>query len=285
MSSNKLREHCREVARCDLARQVLDGPLQNTTAEALSCAPLISAQLKAARRTIQTGSLPWLIPEPWNGDLKNAEILFIGQNPAASHAEHYPDETWVNDDDVYRFFSERFGEEADLAPISFGTKVRLKDNGYAVANPFLGRVFEIATKILGRLPTPGVHYAITEAVRCKVTKATGIDGALVNCATRYLCTTLALSRAKIVVCLGTRAHLAFELAVLGDDLKIARSAEEARQQAELSIKARPKAKAFDWGDKKIAVITHPGAFGRAGMHPVPAWVAELGKFVDSSSRH
>lgn len=49
------------------------------------------------------------VPEPWNGNLETAEILFVGPNPSIDLKENFPkfeSEEW-SDDEVVKFFGKR----------------------------------------------------------------------------------------------------------------------------------------------------------------------------------
>ncbi len=47
------------------------------------------------------------LPEPWNGHIDTAEILFISSNPSIDPNENYPTSSW-NDNDIVSFFENRF---------------------------------------------------------------------------------------------------------------------------------------------------------------------------------
>lgn len=244
----RLVDHIAEVADCRVARSVLEQPLSRLNHGALRCAPLISAQLLAGVGDAdkpQAGTT-WLLPEPWNGQLATAPILFIGQNPSANTKEDYPTllklERPAAHDELLEFFNGRFGPGKD-APIADGTRVRLAADGSpGPKNPFLGHVLKLATTLLGRPARPGEDYAITEAVRCKAARATGVEQALRTCA-RHLPSTLQLSGASVVVCLGSLAHRAFE---------------QASKQTELK-----PGEPFSWEGRKVLFLAHSNARGNA----------------------
>lgn len=207
-----LKRHCLAVADCEIARAVISKPLPWLSAVELRCAPLISSQLAAGNAPPAGKPRRWLLPEPWNGHLRKAPLLFIGQNPSANHEEIYPDNEWLDEPEaLISFFQRRFGSEQEEAPIVDGTRVRLADGTYGRSVQFLGAVRRIAKDILGREPEPGVDYAITEAVRCKAAKASDIQSALDNCAQKHLQTTLQLSAARVIVLLGAPARQGFEV--------------------------------------------------------------------------
>jgi uracil-DNA glycosylase len=172
------------------------------------------------------------MPEPWNGHLKTAPLLFIGQNPAANRkGEKYPDSTWLNDGaKVLEFFEDRY---------------RL---GYSRKVPFLARALAIARKIFGPEVRPGCDFAITEAVRCKATKSVGVERAVKSCAELHLATTMKLSGARVIVCLGAIAREAFTIAT-GE---------------------RPRVEElFPWDGRLVVCFPHPSAWGGAGQDKLP----------------
>lgn len=236
-----------DVADCHVAKSVLEQPLGRLSPEALKCAPLICAQLLATSKPAdgpQSGTR-WLIPEPWNGHLATAPILFVGQNPSADAEELYPTARDLQDSgagmELPQFFTERFGLGSD-ARIVGGTRVRRRDGKPSSANPFLGHVLKLASRILGRQAVPGEDYAITEAVRCKAARATGVEQALENCA-RFLPTTMELSSARVVIFLGSLARQAFE--------------------RDVPVPERKRGKPFFLGERKAVFLAHPNARGDA----------------------
>ena len=229
-----LRAHCVEVTNCRLAASVLVGPMSCLAADALHCAPLISAQFLARRASSKSPPadvLPWLVPEPWNGHLRTAPLLFIGQNPAVGEREVYPDSSWMSDGEkVFNYFENRYRE------------------GYPENVPFLTQVRAIAEHIIAREAQPGVDFAITEAVRCKATKAAGIERAVKSCAELHLKTTLSLSGARVVLCLGATSREGFRIAT---DV------------------ALPPAKPVEWNGKLVVGLPHPSAWGGEGQKGPP----------------
>lgn len=220
--------HFWQIAKCPVAEQVRTTPLALLTGPdglaALRCAPVISSQFLAAHKRHSEGDLPWLLPEPWNGRLESAPLLFVGQNPAASHDERYPNEEWVRED-VEDFFVNRFGLTNLSSPINEEFKVRLHDTRAGVsyaqkATPYLKAVHTHARGIFGKEPSPGVHYALTEAVRCKSTKVPGpaLEQAVQTCVL-HLKRTLELSGARVVVGLGGLANEALRLVTGIEDPK------------------------------------------------------------------
>lgn len=237
-----LLSHCNEVVNCSGARAVLSKPLRDLTPGQLRCAPVISAQLHAASTLrASLNELPWLPPEPWNGHLGTARLLFVGQNPSANHREDYPSSAskWRKDR-LLHFFEGRFDGGVN-APIFNGTRVRLQNGGHGKANPFLTAALKYARRLYGhgRRVRPGMDYALTEAVRCKAADAIGVHQAVESCARNFLQKTLMLSGATVIVCLGSMAHRAFALAT--------------------GVTERAKNLPFTWKAKTVVFLAHPNS--------------------------
>lgn len=229
-----LRAHCVEVTNCHLAASVLAGPMSCLAADALHCVPLISAQFLARRASSKSPAaevVPWLVPEPWNGHLRTAPLLFIGQNPAVGEHEVYPDSSWMGDEEkLFSYFENRYRED------------------YPENVPFLTQVRAIAEHIIGREPLPGVDFAITEAVRCKATKSAGIERAVKSCAKRHLKTTLSLSGARVILCLGATSREGFRIAT--------------------DVALSP-GKPVEWDGRVVVGLPHPSAWGGEGQKGLP----------------
>lgn len=121
-------------------------------------------------------------PEPWNGDIENAPILFIGPNPGITANELFPQKGapyWQNNqgfnqERVEEFFEKRFSDDLIFAPQPYvlhnngkNYKVLLKSGVYKPVKGFWNYVYEIARYQLKRPVIPGVDYVITEVARCK----------------------------------------------------------------------------------------------------------------------
>lgn len=89
------------------------------------------------------------LPEPWNGNLGAAPLLFVSSNPSISRQERYPETSWPLQD-VSEFFYHRFGD-SPAAPIQGGCKVLNKDGSRSKAVPFLswarGRAAELGLTV------------------------------------------------------------------------------------------------------------------------------------------
>lgn len=205
---------CERIVNCPTALNILRNAGATLDSADLCCAPVVLSQLMhddcppaSSDRAGADIAGRWLIPEPWNGHLGNAPLLFIGQNPSASFREHYPSlDQAASISAMQEYFDTRF----DGLAIREGTRVRLKDQGngsdYASPNRFLSHLVQIAARLYGRPAKPGIDYALTEGVRCKSKDAIGVELAVGTCARRYMRETLALSPAHVIVCLGAIAR-------------------------------------------------------------------------------
>lgn len=159
-----------EIARCPNVRLASED-------ESHPCRSIVAAQ-DVPRSRHQ-------LPEPWNGRIESAPILFVSSNPSLNSSERFPVERW-SDDKIETFFTTRFDRR--YPNVHYWTVVRA-----------------IARDVLGREPLPGHDYAITELVRCKSLKEEGAWAALETCSSLYLARTLEVAGAKVVIALGKMA--------------------------------------------------------------------------------
>lgn len=148
-------------------------------------------------------------PEPWNGRIETAPILFISSNPSISDIEQHPTLTW-SDQGIVDYFSNRFGHGHKLW-IKDGRYTLLNDDSYSGSVAFLASVRQRAAELLDRPAAdvmPGVDYALAEIVRCKSRSETGVSAAAAECSSRYLRQTMEVSGAKLMACLGKTAERA-----------------------------------------------------------------------------
>ena len=125
------------------------------------------------------------IPEPWNGDIEKAKILFVGINPGFTPNELYPqlsDPYWTrsvflgrfiifNYNEVEKFFEYRFNQFYvkywNTPQNKTRFSVRMTNSTYKNVHGFWNYLQNISTKLLGNNATPGKDYALTELVHCK----------------------------------------------------------------------------------------------------------------------
>ena len=132
------------------------------------------------------------LPEPWCGDIENAEVLFISSNPSIDPSENFPIASW-NDDDIVDFFEKRF-----------------YDPNYK--NRFFTVVLKIANWILNNINTKPTKeenlkkcIAITEVVHCKSKGEEGVADACNTCVEKWLRKILNFYNGQYVVVLGKKA--------------------------------------------------------------------------------
>lgn len=149
------------------------------------------------------------LPEPWNGDIINAEILFISSNPSIDEEEEFPTFVWEKEKSI-DFFVNRFN--GVIQKWVNEDKYVLLKNGAFRKNPvkFWSSVKKRAEEIIpNRGLVFGVDFAITEIVKCKSKNEIGVKEALDECLDKFFLKTLDLSNAKILIVLGKPAKLSF----------------------------------------------------------------------------
>ena len=141
------------------------------------------------------------VPEPWNGDIANAKLLFLSINPGYMPNELYPRKgnSWWTENNgdwasnkIYDFFTNRFSSKCEYVQSENGRRFRIKmeDGSYLARPHFWPRIHKIATLILSNNDVRiGKDYALTEVVHCKTKHEGGIDE---RCFSR--CLTLWLGR-------------------------------------------------------------------------------------------
>lgn len=239
--NDEARSLLHEIARCPVMHDALGGRRN-------PCSKVVAAQGAPSEKHH--------LPEPWNGDLERAPILFISSNPSVNAAEHYPDDGWSNAQ-VEAYFAGRFGGEG--APIRRDGRTHLRDKTYSRKSvPFLNHLRNRAKEILGHDPVPGVDYALAEVVRCKSANQQGVKAAVTTCADLYLERTLACSGARVMVVYGDVATNAMALRYQEID-------PDRRVQGPIDIS----------GDARmVALLPHPGS-GRGPKFFDPAESARL----------
>lgn len=145
------------------------------------------------------------VPEPWQGHIETAPILFISLNPGYGANQVFPTPSW-SDADTKDFFIRRFSDDAKWTSRSNGKGIRLlvKDgNGnegyYERADMFCGWIRERAKELLLRQPVPSKDYVMTSAVHCKSSTWDGGDHTVRHCTKLWLQSIMELSAAKVVV--------------------------------------------------------------------------------------
>jgi len=113
------------------------------------------------------------LPEPWNGDIENCRVLFVGINPSVSPDEKYPMPGWT-DDEIADYFERRFPVYAKRGPKG-GKWETMRVDGMMKLGDHRSPTWELcyngAKVLLGRDVVPGKDYALTEIVHPKTRKA------------------------------------------------------------------------------------------------------------------
>ncbi len=117
----------------------------------------------------QRNNIRFQIPEPWNGNIETAEILFFASNPAIKEKECYPDKTWC-EDSIVDFFEKRFEKEE-----------------YRNSNWFR-RINKYAAWILNSEDSEEIKnkICISDIVHCKSEHQKGVNDSKDHCADLYL---------------------------------------------------------------------------------------------------
>ncbi len=194
------------IARCPRMQWCLDHPELKDP-----CAEVVHSQ-RVLRADHQ-------VPEAWNGSLETAPILFVSSNPGYDPDEHYPTLSW-SASRIIDFFVNRF--HSDERYVQNDLLHRLRDLSFVharKANKYWPFVRQRAAELLNLpknvLPVPGKDYVLTEVVHCKSNSEKGVRSAMQTCADEYLEAVVALSEAKVIVCLGAvaaeEAHAIFRV--------------------------------------------------------------------------
>jgi hypothetical protein len=226
----ELREHLAAIARCPVVEHCLDA--EHPTHP---CATIVLDQwrdISPQGRMTHWRALHEL-PEPWEGHIDRAPILFVSSNPSiggslsepltlppepdtrrewlGTTASKHPSVRRVggpkwdwDDDELVDFHQASF----DLY-IADGTHFR-KPDGSLSQRPvmFWSAVKRRAQELIPARPVrPGIDYALTEVVRCKSRGERGVADAVATCADRYLLPTLEASGAQVIVGLGRWARI------------------------------------------------------------------------------
>ena len=154
------------------------------------------------------------VPEPWQGHIETAPILFVSLNPGYGENQVFPTPEWT-DADTIDFFRRRFDEEAGWTRHAAGNRIylRVKDSngnkrfeGKPVRHWGITGINGYATKLLGREPVFGRDIAMTMAVHCKSLGGDVAKPATRKCTLKWLNQIMEHSTASIIVLLGNDAR-------------------------------------------------------------------------------
>lgn len=223
------REHFLEVVCCPIVAECL-----SQAAPRHPCAKIVLDQWEGINVDARLEHWQRLhqLPEPWQGHLEHASILFISSNPSISGTVTVPpppaqpeateflgksvDEhpsirrlgqgpKWLWEDDE---LVDRYESSFDLY-IKDGIAARRPDGAVMRHTAFWAAVKKRAQELLPERPVrPGWDYALTEVVRCKSRQEHGVAEAAAVCSSRYLERTLELAAARVFVVLGRWARQA-----------------------------------------------------------------------------
>lgn len=130
------------------------------------------------------------LPEPWNGDIHNSQILFIASNPSYDPDEFFPDSSW-SDACITRFFQHRFSNP-HYQKIRYWTLIK-----------------KYASWILNTSkddPCLLDMICITEIVHCKSKGQKGVNKACRLCSEKWLDSVIKEFKGDYVVVLGRAAQ-------------------------------------------------------------------------------
>ena len=144
------------------------------------------------------------IPEPWNGNIEQASILYVSSNPSISEEEIYPTGHW---DDLSKteFFIDRFRS----GWVKDGSRSLEHSGEYSRSVRFWSVVRNGTSNLLDRPAIPGDDYALTEVVHCKSKTDDVATSAVGNCVDKYLSKILEISPAKVIGVMGAKAGAVF----------------------------------------------------------------------------
>lgn len=139
-------------------------------------------------------------PEPWNGYIDRAEILFIGSNPSINFEEFYPDDNW-NDNDIIEFHNNRFSAK----------------NDYYQRNKNKVKFWQCMRKITSWLLEKSLSddsldssICSTEIVHCKSKNEEGVQEACRKCSEKWMLQVLSSFKGTYIVVLGKKAEPRFK---------------------------------------------------------------------------
>jgi hypothetical protein len=174
------------------------------------------------------------VPEPWDGHIESAPLLFLSSNPSLSSRRqagvrsaktqplshlglHTVDDhpslrkgvaapkwEWTDAELV-----DRYSSAFDVFMTPDGTAA-VDASGEALKSvQYWREMKKLADHLFGHATCPGVDYALTEVVHCKSRSEVGVANAAKECVPRYLRKTLATSPAAVIVVVGRVARQAF----------------------------------------------------------------------------
>ena len=147
---------------------------------------------KIVQNQIDLGVKKMHLPEPWNGHISKAKILFISSNPSIGVHEDFPTKDW-EDDEIIGFFENRFTESDEGSESTFW-KFIAKNTSWIFPEAEGMSTLKILDK----------YVAMTEIVHCKSKHETGIKECLA-CEAPFLPKILREFKGSIVIFVGDSA--------------------------------------------------------------------------------
>lgn len=145
-------------------------------------------------------------PDPWNGNIEGAAILFVGSNPSIDFDEDYPTDEWC-DNDIYTFHNNRFSVS----------------NNYYQKNKNKVKYWQCVRKIASWLLEKSLNddsldasICATEIVHCKSKNEIGVRESCYECTKKWMTKVLSNYKGTYIVVLGKQAELSFKRIVSGN---------------------------------------------------------------------
>ena len=163
--------------------------MKNLLLEIANCCEVEKAKSNdchSCHKIVSSQNGEFQLPEPWNGHLDNAEILFISSNPSIDPNENYPTASWKGED-IVSFFENRF-ENTPKNEWSTYWRTILKWAGWIIPNIGFDKI------------------AITEIVHCKSKSEFGLTPyCQKTCFNKWLREILKIFKGKYLVVVGSKA--------------------------------------------------------------------------------
>ena len=164
------------------------------------------------------------IPEPWNGNIEDSKIIFVGLNPGCDPNQYYPFENMIvqgnfvlrngksfssgNNASVEDYFENRFSNSYDKKKKGF-----YHDTWNSLPKKWIrywDYIHKVASSMLSKSSLgAGQDYACTEIIRCKSRNIRLINSQCYNiCAEKYFNSTLNLTQnAQLLVFVGHNKNM------------------------------------------------------------------------------
>lgn len=161
-------------------------------------------------------------PEPWFGNLQDAQVLFVSSNPGLNtnpgeQSEIFPNLSWSPEKSA-SFFVDRITDSAD-SPVTFNkpginnfltlcVDGEYRNEGKKPFSPqsTWNGIYQRAIELLGEIADPRFNFALTEVVHCKSNDGQGAPEAAAFCSSNWMKPILEFSPAKLVVLLGSHVR-------------------------------------------------------------------------------